>query len=126
MGRSTAVPAIGLSSGPAGVARSGIGLLLSRLELAGLELSEVRNDLLKLAMAFALAIVAVWFAIAYGTVLVVYLSWESLGWRVLLILTFGFASLATALLLCARSMIRKASARCWQRWVPRYVVIRLS
>jgi uncharacterized membrane protein YqjE len=102
---STAAPAAGLINGLAGVARNGIRLLLSRLELAALELSEVRNHLLKLALVFALAIVAVWFAIAYGTVLVVYLAWESLGWNILLIMTLGFAALAAGLLFYARSVI---------------------
>jgi uncharacterized membrane protein YqjE len=105
--KSTAVPAVGLIAGLAGVARNGFGLLLSRLELAVLELSEVRNHLLKLALIFALAIVAVWFAIAYGTVLVVYLAWESMGWKILLIMTLVFAALAAGLLFSAGAIIRQ-------------------
>lgn len=107
MDKSTTGPAVGLIAGLAGLARNGFGLLLSRLELAALELSEVRNHLLKLTLVFALAIVAVWFALVYGTVLVVYLTWESLGWKILLIMTLGFATLAAGLLLYARSMIRQ-------------------
>jgi uncharacterized membrane protein YqjE len=107
MDKSTAVPAAGLIAGLAGLARNGFGLLLSRLELAALELSEVRNRLLKLALVFALAIVAVWFAIAYGTLLVVYLTWESLSWKILLIMTLGFAALAAGLLVYACSLTRQ-------------------
>jgi uncharacterized membrane protein YqjE len=107
MDKSIAVPAAGLIAGMTGVARNGLGLILSRLELAVLELSEVRNHLLKLALVFALAIVAVWFAIVYGTVLVLYLTWAILGWKVLFIMTFGFAALAAGLLLYARSMTRQ-------------------
>jgi uncharacterized membrane protein YqjE len=106
MDKSTPVPAVGLIAGLAGVARNGFGLLLSRLELAALELSEVRNHLLKLALVFALAILAIWFAIAYGTLLVVYLTWESLSWKILLILTLGFAASAAGLLAYAWSMTR--------------------
>jgi uncharacterized membrane protein YqjE len=107
MDESIAVPAAGFIAGVTGVARNGIGLLLSRLELAVLELSEVRNRLLKLALVFALAMVAVWFAIVYGSLLVVYLTWEILGWKVLLIMALGFAALAAGLLLYACSMTRQ-------------------
>jgi uncharacterized membrane protein YqjE len=66
-----------------------------------LELSELRNRLLKLALVFALAMVAVWFVIFSGTVLVLYLTWESVGWKVLLIMTLCFAMLAAGLLFYA-------------------------
>jgi uncharacterized membrane protein YqjE len=39
------------------VVRNAIGLLLNRLELAALELAEVRDHLLKLVLVFALAVV---------------------------------------------------------------------
>lgn len=107
MDKSTAVPPVGLISGLIGVVKNGVGLLLCRLELAMLELSQVRAHLLKLLLVLALAMVAIWFALAYGTVLVVYLAWESLGWKVLCVMSLGFAILATGLLLYARSMIRQ-------------------
>lgn len=105
MDKHAAVPALGLFAGLASVVKNGFGLLLSRLELLALELSEVRNQLLKLALIFALAIISAWFAIAYATVLVVYLAWESLGWKILLVVTLLFAALAAGLLQFARSMI---------------------
>ena len=97
----------GLIASIAGLARNAVGLMLSRLELASIELSEVRNHLLQLAVIFALAMVAGLFAIAYGSVLVVFLAWDSLGWKILLIMTAVFALLAIGLVMYARAMLRQ-------------------
>src|SRR5471032_998847 len=96
----------GLIASLASVARNSIGLLLSRLELAALELSEVRNHLLQLVVVFALAVVAGCFALAYGTVTIAYLAWDAIGWKILPILTGVFLLLAIGLILYARAMIR--------------------
>lgn len=97
----------GLIASIAGLARNAVGLMLSRLELASIELSEVRNHLLQLVVIFALAMVAGLFAIAYGSVLVVFLAWDSLGWKILLIMTAVFLLLAVALVMYARAMLRQ-------------------
>ena len=91
----------------AGLARNAVGLMLSRLELASIELSEVRNHLLQLVVIFALAMVAGLFAIVYGSVLVVFLAWDSLGWKILLIMTAVFVLLAVGLVMYARAMLRQ-------------------
>ena len=97
----------GLIASIAGLARNAVGLMLSRLELASIELSEVRNHLLQLVVIFALAMVAGLFAIAYGSVLVVFLALDSLGWKILLIMTAVFLLLAVALVMYARAMLRQ-------------------
>ena len=97
----------GLIASIAGLARNAVGLMLSRLELASIELSEVRNHLLQLLVMFALAMVAGLFAVAYGSVLVVFLAWDSLGWKILLIMTAVFALLAIGLVMYARAMLRQ-------------------
>ena len=97
----------GLIASIAGLARNAVGLTLSRLELASIELSEVRNHLLQLVVIFALAMVAGLFAIAYGSVLVVFLAWDSLGWKILLIMTAVFVLLAVGLVMYARAMLRQ-------------------
>ena len=97
----------GLIASIAGLARNAVGLMLSRLELASIDLSEVRNHLLQLVVMFALAMVAGLFAIAYGSVLVVFLAWDSLGWKILLIMTAVFALLAIGLVMYARAMLRQ-------------------
>lgn len=109
--KSTAIPATGLIAGLAGLARNGFGLLLSRLELAALEFSEAFAHLLKLALVFAMAVLAAWFAIAYGTALIVYLTWDSLGWTILLIMGLLFAASTAGLLLYARSLVRHSNFR---------------
>lgn len=97
----------GLIGSLAGVARNAFRLILSRLELATLELSEVRNHVLQLIVVFALAIVAGWFAIAYGSALVVLLAWDALGWKILLIMMLFFLALAAGLGLYARALLRQ-------------------
>ncbi len=97
----------GLIASIAGLARNAVGLMLSRLELASIELSEVRNHLLQLVVIFALAMVAGLFAIVYGSVLVVFLAWDSLGWKILLIMTAVFVLLAVGLVMYARAMLRQ-------------------
>ena len=97
----------GLIGSLAAVAKNSFGLLLSRLELAALELSEVRNHVLQLIVAFALAVVAGLFAIAYGSLVVVFLAWEALGWKILLIMTLVFLALAIGLVLYARALLKQ-------------------
>ena len=97
----------GLIGSLAGVARNTFGLMLSRFELAAIELSEVRNHMLQLAVIFAMALVAGLFAIAYGSVLIVYLSWDTLGWKILLIMMLAFLVIAAGLGLYARALFRQ-------------------
>lgn len=96
----------GLIAALAAVGRNAVGLLLSRLELAALELSEVRNHLLTLVAVFALAVVAGCFALAYFTVTIAYLAWDGMGWKILPLLAGVFVLIAIALLLYARNLVR--------------------
>lgn len=103
--RSTFDAAPHLLSGVARLTRNAFGLLLNRIELAALELSEVRANFLKLALLFAFGIVVAWFAIAYLTVLLVMLTWDALGWKILAIIAAVFTGLAAWLFSHARSML---------------------
>jgi uncharacterized membrane protein YqjE len=107
MDKSAAQGAPGLIASMSGLARNTVGLVLSRLELAALELSEVRNHVLQLLLVFSLAVIATLFALAYGTVMVVLLSWETLGWKILLIMTLGFFALAVGLVLYGRALLKQ-------------------
>ena len=95
----------GLFSGVSGVARNLFGLIANRVELAALELSEVRNNLLKLILLGAVAFVTGLFAVAYWTVLVVYLSWDALGWIILLIMAVIFTAGTIAAAMVAKSIV---------------------
>lgn len=88
------------------VTRNALGLLLSRLELAALELSEVRNHLLRLVLVFALAIAVGSLALIYATVTIVWLAWAVIGWVILPIITVAFLLIAVGLILYARGLIR--------------------
>lgn len=96
----------GLIASLGNIARNSIGLVLTRLELAALELSQVRNHLLQLVLVFALAVVAGCFALAYGTVTIAYLAWDAIGWKILPIITAVFLLIAIGLMLYARGLIR--------------------
>ncbi|MFS2007579.1 phage holin family protein [Duganella sp. CT11-25] len=96
----------GLIASLGNVTRNAVGLLLTRLELAALELSEVRNHLLKLVLVFALAVAVGSLALIYATVTVVWLAWSVIGWVILPIITGVFLLVAIGLVLYARGLIR--------------------
>jgi uncharacterized membrane protein YqjE len=100
-------PPPGLIASVAGLAKNCLHLLLSRLELAALELTEVRDTVLQLSIVFAVALLAAWFAIAFGTATLIYLCWEAMGWKILLVLAIAFAVLAIGLVLWGRSLVRQ-------------------
>lgn len=104
---STAVHGPGLVAGVTGLAKNVFGLVVSRVELAALELSEVRNHVMALLAVFALAVICGWFAVAYGTAVIVALAWDSMGWRILLVLFLVFAAITAALGFKARTMLRE-------------------
>lgn len=87
----------GLISGVIGIGRNLLGLVLNRMELAMLELSELSVNAAKLVLIVALALTALWFSIAFFTVLAVYLLWQSWGWMTLLFFG-GFFAVITAVL----------------------------
>ncbi|MES2263322.1 MAG: phage holin family protein [Pseudomonadota bacterium] len=100
-------PAPGLITSLAGVARNSMRLVLSRIELAALELSEVRNHLVQLSVVFALAVVAGWFAVAFAAVTIVYLAWEAMGWKILLLMTGAFIVMLVALVMYAKGLLKQ-------------------
>jgi uncharacterized membrane protein YqjE len=99
----------GLIGSVSGLVKTTLRLVLSRLELAMAELSDVRDHLVKLAVLFALAILAALFAIGFGTATIVVLLWETLGWTILLILAVVFAVVAWLLVSSIKKMVRNGS-----------------
>jgi uncharacterized membrane protein YqjE len=97
----------GLIGGLTSLTKNIFGLMVSRVELAALELSEVRNHVMSLLAVFALAIICCWFAIAYGTAMIVALSWEAMGWKILLVLFLVFLAVTAALAFKARAMLKE-------------------
>jgi uncharacterized membrane protein YqjE len=103
----TVVHGPGLMGGLTGLAKNIFGLLVSRVELAALELSEVRNHVLELMAIFALAVLAVLFALAYGTAMIVALAWDAMGWKILLLMFIAFGLIAAALAAKGLAMLRQ-------------------
>lgn len=95
----------GLIAGLGALVRNMLGLFLCRLELAALELAEVRGALLRLALAFAAGIVTAWFALAGWSALVVVLAWDSMGWKIVAILAAVFTLLAIAAFCYVRALL---------------------
>jgi uncharacterized membrane protein YqjE len=97
----------GLIAGLAGLSKNMLGLLISRIELASLELGEIRSNLARLVMTAALGAIAAWFAVACWTALAVVIAWESWGWKILLLLAALYTLLGIGILLYAKSMLRE-------------------
>ena len=103
----TIVHGPGLMGGLTGLAKNLFGLVVSRVELAAVELSEVRNHVLELVAIFAGAVLAIWFALAYGTATIVALAWETMGWKILLIMFGVFALITAGLVWKGLSMLKQ-------------------
>jgi uncharacterized membrane protein YqjE len=95
----------GVVTGLAGIAKNLFGLLVSRIELAALELGEIRDNLARFLLVAALGVVALWFAAASWTALIVVLAWDKMGWTILLLVAAVFTLLAIGILLRARSLL---------------------
>jgi uncharacterized membrane protein YqjE len=97
----------GLAGGLTGLAKNLFGLMVSRVELAALELSEVRNHALELVAIFVGAVLATWFALAYGTATIVALAWESMGWKILLLMCGVFVVVTAILVFKGIAMLKQ-------------------
>lgn len=97
----------GLMGGLSGLAKNLFGLLVSRVELAAIELGEVRNHVIELVALFAGAALAVFFAIAYGSVTIVALAWESMGWKILLIMFVVFLVITAILVFKGLALLKQ-------------------
>ncbi|MDB5756661.1 MAG: hypothetical protein JWR56_3089 [Massilia sp.] len=103
----TIVHGPGLMGGLAGLAKNLFGLIVTRVELAAVELSEVRNHAIELVAVFAGAALATWFALACGTATIVVLAWESMGWKILLLMFVVFAVITAVLVFKGMVMLRQ-------------------
>jgi len=103
----TVVHGPGLMGGISGLAKNLFGLIVSRVELAALEMSEVRNHVIELVAIFAGAVLAVWFALAYGTATIVMLAWESWGWKILLVMFLVFLAITAVLVMKGMALLKQ-------------------
>jgi uncharacterized membrane protein YqjE len=103
----TVVHAPGLMGGISSLAKNLFGLVVSRVELAALELSEVRNHVIELVAIFALAVLATWFALAYGTATIVALAWDAMGWKILLVMFAVFVVITGVLVAKGLALLKQ-------------------
>ena len=96
----------GLFGGIASMVKNFFALLVSRVELAAVELAEVRSHLLKLLLVVALGLIATWFALVFWSGLLVFLTWNALGWKILLIIAAAFTVLTIGIFLYAKSLLK--------------------
>ncbi|PIL43957.1 hypothetical protein CR105_16600 [Massilia eurypsychrophila] len=94
-------------SGLTGLAKNLLGLVVSRVELAAIELTEVRNHAIELVALFAGAVLAVWFAVLYGTAMVVALAWDTMGWKILLVMFAVFLVITAILVFKGLAMLKQ-------------------
>lgn len=95
----------GLTAGLLGLLKNLLGLIISRIELASLEMSEIGAHLVRFAVIFVLAAIALWFAVAFWSVLLVLLAWDTWGWKILALLGVIFSAATVGLVLYARSVL---------------------
>jgi uncharacterized membrane protein YqjE len=103
----TVVHGPGLMGGITGLAKNLFGLVVSRVELAALEMTEVRNHVIELVAIFAMAVLATWFALAYGTATIVALAWDEMGWKILLVMFIVFLVITGALVAKGLAMLKQ-------------------
>ncbi|MDY7577015.1 phage holin family protein [Herbaspirillum sp. RTI4] len=101
---STAHP--GLIAGLLSLAKNMLGLIINRIELAGLELSGIGVNMLKFMVVFMLAITALWFAVAFWSIMIVLLAWDAWGWKILMLFAVLFSVGTVALAVYARAMLK--------------------
>ncbi len=94
-----------LMSGLADMAKNFFALFVSRVELAAVELGEFRSNLLKLLLFSAFGLIAAVFALVFWSGLLVFLTWDYLGPKILLIIAAVFTVVALALFLKIKSML---------------------
>lgn len=84
----------GMLASAAGIAKNALALLLARLELAGIELADARDALFHLLLLTGCGLLAAGFALAFWTALIVVLTWDVMGWSILLLFGVAYTLLA--------------------------------
>lgn len=97
----------GLVSGLVSTAKNMFALVISRIELAAVEFSEIGSHLCKVLLIGALSIISLWFALAFWCGLVVVLTWDALGWKILAILATLFTIVTIGFSFYVRRVLRQ-------------------
>ena len=101
------VAPLGLLASTRLLAKSILGLLLTRASLAALELAEARDALFRLLLLSACGLLAAGFALVFWSALLVYLCWPVMGWTILLVLAIFYSTLAWGFMQRVRQLIEQ-------------------
>jgi uncharacterized membrane protein YqjE len=105
MNASAVPPGGGLASTAGAVLSSVLKLIGVRLSMAVLELGAARNAVFRVLLLAALAVLAAAFALLSVSAMIVALAWDTLGWRILLLLFLAYLLLSIAMLWRARNIV---------------------
>lgn len=100
-------PKQGLVAGLLGIARNLLGLIINRIELASVEMSEIGGNVIRFLVLFMMASIALWFAVAFWSILLAFLAWDALGWKILVVLGTFFTIATLVIAWYARSLLRR-------------------
>ena len=105
MNSSARPPDGGLISNVMTVIESVLGLIGVRFSMAIMEFADARDALLRVLLLGAFALLVAAFALLSISGMIVVLAWDTLGWRVFLILFIGYLLITIVLLWRAHSII---------------------
>lgn len=105
MGEPHRQPESGLFSSTSAIVGNALKLLGVRASLASLELADARDAALRVLLLGAAALGAAALSLVCLSALVVMLTWDALGWRILLILFLTYLALAAVLLWRAHAIV---------------------
>lgn len=96
-----------LSSSLRSLFQHALGLLQTRLSLALIELGEARDAFLTVFVLAIAALVMFSLTLIAVSALIIVLTWEALGWKVILLLALTYALFSWLLWRSARGLIRE-------------------
>lgn len=105
MNSSVRPPDGGLFSNAMTVIESVLGLIGVRFSMAIMEFADARDAFLRVLLLGAFALLVAAFSLLSISGMIVVLAWETLGWRIFLILFIGYFLITMVLLWRARSII---------------------
>ena len=105
MSSSARPPNSGLASNTTTVIETVMKLGGVRFSMAIMEFSDARDDFVRVLLLGAIALLASAFALLSISGMIVVLAWETLGWRIFMILFLGYLLMTIALLARARRII---------------------
>lgn len=97
----------GLFAGVRTLTANALGLIFARAGLAALELAEARDALIRFLLLSACGLLVAGFALIFWSAVLVYLTWSTLGWTILLLLAIFYTGAAWLFFRSARVILEQ-------------------